>query len=93
MHPGRPFSVRTSMQGEPITTPMPPLTVALLQHTHAAACEAPLAHVLEQVASASGIDAEEVFRQWRQLYRSLNDVGGFLTMSDLHASRWQEARS
>ena len=81
------------MQGEPITSPMPPLTVPLLRHAHTAACEAPLAHVLEQVASASGIDAAEVYRQWQQLYRSLNDVGGFLTMSDLHASRWQAAGS
>ena len=85
---GRYFSVQTLVQGEPLVTRMPPLTRALLARID---CRSSLHEVLWDVQLQAGMATssneeltDEVQRQWLQLYRSLNDVGGFIFMSDLH---------
>ena len=70
--------VRTSLQGEPLTIELPPLSSVLLRRSD---CRTPLAEVLRLAGQESGAGADAVEAQWQQLFRELVGVG-WLTLSD-----------
>ena len=89
------FSVVTRMQGEQVVTRMPRLTAKLLERID---CKTPLFQLLDEVAAADDeaaqardgdgtrLTARAMRREWEAFYKPLDDLGGFLFMSDLHSS-------
>ena len=78
---GRPFTVRTELQGEALLLRMPARSAAILRRLD---CRTPLARVRDAVLAAEGggVGERESFdADWRQLYDALRGVG-YLTMTD-----------
>ena len=78
---GRPFTVRTELQGEALLLRMPARSAAILRRLD---CRTPLARVRDAVLAAEGGGVGErasFDADWRQLYDALRGVG-YLTMTD-----------